>query len=62
MEYAYAFDGNRVPMYLERMPCGGIPEFDDGSGYAYRCDACGAVVGSIAQPEQCKIINKLTES
>lgn len=51
---AIAFDGSFVPDTLPAMPCGGIPEFDDGSGYAYRCDQCGAVVGSIGMPSKCQ--------
>lgn len=51
---AIAFDGSYAPDELPAMPCGGIPEFDDGSGYAYRCNQCGAVVGSISMPPECK--------
>jgi len=54
---AIAFDGTRVPNKLERMPCGGIPEFDDGSGCSYRCDFCGATIGSISQSKRCIDIN-----
>lgn len=53
-----AFDGTRVPERLPKMNCGGTPEFDHGSGYAYRCDLCGAVVGSMGQPRSCKEINE----
>jgi len=35
------------------LPCGGVGCFDEGSGYGHRCDACGAVVGSIGQPREC---------
>jgi hypothetical protein len=38
------------PMYL---PCGGVAHFDESSGISYRCE-CGAVVGSIGQPQSCK--------
>ena len=38
------------PMYL---PCGGTAYFDESSGISYRCE-CGAVVGSIGQPQSCK--------
>ncbi len=48
-----AFDDTLTPRYLDPLPCGGIPVFDDDSGYAYRCDACGAVVGSMAMPREC---------
>lgn len=37
-----------------RMPCGGIAYFDTSSGISYRCEDCGAVVGSIGQPQHCK--------
>ncbi len=44
-------DGVRYdPMYL---PCGGTAYFDVDSGISYRCE-CGAVVGSIGQPQRCK--------
>lgn len=44
-------DGVRYnPMYL---PCGGTAYFDESSGISYRCE-CGAVVGSIGQPQACK--------
>lgn len=36
------------------LPCGGIANFDHDSGISYRCEICGAVVGSIGQPQQCK--------
>lgn len=39
------------PLYL---PCGGYAEFDANSGISYRCLDCGAVVGSIGQPSECK--------
>jgi hypothetical protein len=42
---------NLPPMYL---PCGGVAYFDVASGIAYRCELCGAVVGSIGQPQECK--------
>lgn len=35
-------------------PCGGIAIFDDGAGFGYRCLDCGAVIGSIGQPQRCK--------
>jgi len=49
-----AFDGSLTDKYLDPLPCGGIPIFDQESGYAYRCEACGAVVGSLAMPTDCK--------
>jgi hypothetical protein len=36
------------------LPCGGTAIFDHGSGCAYRCLDCMAVIGSIGQPRQCK--------
>ena len=42
----------QAPMYL---PCGGKAYFDEGGGgYGHRCEMCGAVVGSIGQPQSCK--------
>lgn len=52
-----SFDGAIVPYQLEKMPCGGTPLFDEGSGYAYRCDTCHAIIGSIGQPKSCKELN-----
>jgi hypothetical protein len=37
-----------------KLPCGGIAYFDEDSGISYRCELCGAVVGSIGQPQSCK--------
>ena len=34
-------------------PCGGRAEFDYGAGHSYRCEDCGAVLGSIGQPRTC---------
>ena len=36
------------------MPCGGTAYFDESSGISYRCDDCGAVIGSIGMPKACK--------
>lgn len=55
-----AFDGTLVPASLPKMPCGGTPHFDEASGYAYRCDVCFAVIGSVSQPNRCKELNKKT--
>lgn len=52
-----AFDGTVVPATLEKMACGGTPVFDHDSGYAYRCDQCFAVIGSVGQPSQCTELN-----
>ena len=48
-----AFDGSPTPLY-QYLPCGNRATFDHASGMSYRCDTCGAVVGSIAQPRECK--------
>lgn len=37
-----------------RLPCGGTAYWDESSGISYRCEVCGAVVGSIGQPQSCK--------
>lgn len=47
----HAFDGTPVPTY-QYLPCGNRATFD--GNHSYRCDTCGAVVGSIAQPRECK--------
>lgn len=39
---------------MMKLPCGGIAIFDESSGISYRCEYCGAVVGSIGQPRSCK--------
>lgn len=36
------------------LPCGGVAEFDDGSGCSHRCMDCMATVGSIGMPRSCK--------
>jgi hypothetical protein len=38
-------------MYL---PCGGEANFDHESGISYRCEMCGAVLGSVGQPRSCR--------
>jgi hypothetical protein len=40
------------------MKCGGTPLFDVDSGMSYRCDTCGSVIGSMAQPNECKEMNE----
>lgn len=49
----FAFDGSPTPVF-RHLPCGSRATFDEGSGMSYRCDTCGAVVGSIAQPQECR--------
>lgn len=47
--------------------CGSVAHFDhNSSSYSYRCDDCGAVVGSVGMPRECtqlydmeKIVDKL---
>ena len=34
--------------------CGGKAYFDESSGISYRCETCGAVVGSVGMPQGCK--------
>ena len=36
------------------LPCGGVAYFDYESGNSYRCNHCGAVVGSMGMPKHCK--------
>lgn len=52
-----SFDGTQVPGSLPQMPCGGTPLFDVDSGYAYFCDTCFAIIGSVSQPDACVEIN-----
>jgi hypothetical protein len=47
-----AIDGSIAPLYI-KLDCGAWGEFDDGSGYGYRCTHCGAVVGSVSEPRAC---------
>ncbi len=37
-----------------KLPCGGWAYLDHSGGISYRCEDCGAVVGSIGQPKACK--------
>ena len=38
-----------------KLPCGGTAYYDyESSCHSYRCEHCGAVVGSIGQPQRCK--------
>lgn len=48
-----AFDGTVVPAFLDPLPCGGLPRWDEGSQAGYRCETCGAMLGSIAMPKEC---------
>ena len=62
----YRVDGQIMHLPPVETACGTTASFDDGSGYGYRCDSCGAVIGSIGMPRRCKdlydmdeVINKL---
>ena len=48
-----AFDGSLLPLYLDTLPCGGRPRWDKGSAAGYRCETCGAMLGSIGMPKEC---------
>lgn len=43
---------SKIPNHIF-LPCGGVAFFDTGSGISYRCDHCGAVIGSIGMPKNC---------
>lgn len=47
---SFYYEEVEAPMYL---PCGGRAVFDEASGISYRCEDCGAVVGSIGQLRSC---------
>jgi len=49
---SYYVDGIAYDFLL--LPCGSKAYFDEDSGISYRCELCGAVVGSIGQPQGCK--------
>jgi hypothetical protein len=62
----FRVDGVVMHLPPVKTACGNTASFDDGSGYGYRCDACGAVIGSIGMPRRCKdlydmeeVVNKL---
>ena len=38
--------------------CGSTADFDDGAGYGYRCNSCGAVIGSVGMPRVCYDLEK----
>ena len=38
---------------LLHLPCGGTAYFDEDSGISHRCADCGAVIGSMGQPQEC---------
>jgi len=49
-----AFDGTPVPEFGDKLPCGETPRWDYGSACGYRCEYCGAMVGSIGMPKRCR--------
>ena len=49
-----AFDGTPVPDLGEQLPCGEVPRWDYESASGYRCEYCGAMVGSIGMPKRCR--------
>ena len=49
---SYYVDG--IKYNKMHLPCGGAAYFDEDSGISFRCELCGAVVGSIGQPQSCK--------
>ncbi len=57
---AIAIDGSVAPDTLKAMPCGGVPIFDNVSGYSYRCDKCFCTIDSIGMPKNC--LDALDES
>jgi hypothetical protein len=56
------FNGDVVERPFIKLDCGSWGEFDDGSGYGYRCTNCGAVVGSVSEPSYCANKRKVAES
>ena len=42
------------PVKPALLPCGGTAYFDYSSEISYRCEDCGAVVGSIGMPKHCR--------
>lgn len=42
--------------------CGASASFDYSSGIAYRCNECGAVLGSIGMPRECKDLYDMERS
>ena len=57
----YYVDGQRMHLPPIDTACGNTASFDDGSGYGFRCDACGAVIGSIGMPRRCKDLYEMEE-
>ena len=57
----YFVDGRLMHLPPIDTACGNTASFDDGSGYVLRCDACGAVIGSIGMPRRCKDLYDMEE-
>ena len=57
----YLVDGQLMHLPPIETTCGSTASFDDSAGYGYRCDYCGAVVGSIGMPRQCKDLYDMEE-
>jgi hypothetical protein len=55
-------DGHAVENPVIKLHCGSWAEFDDGSGYSYRCTTCGCTVGSISEPRGCAEKRREAES
>jgi hypothetical protein len=62
----YRVDGQMMHLPPMEILCGTTASFDEGSGCSYRCDSCGAVIGSVGMPRRCKdlydmeeVVNKL---
>ena len=54
MTYHFDDDYETVPAKPQYLPCGGVAYYDSNSTcHSWRCE-CGAVVGSIGQPQHCK--------
>lgn len=41
--------------------CGNTAYFDWSSGCAHRCEECGAVIGSVGMPRECKALYEMEE-
>ena len=54
-------DGTWMHLPPMDLLCGSTASFDDGSGCSYRCDYCGAVIGSIGMPRHCKDLYDMEE-
>jgi hypothetical protein len=49
-------DGYRV-LDVVKSPCGETANIEPDAGYpCYRCEGCGAVIGSVAMPDACRTL------